>query len=120
MKQRMHLKIKTETGIRTIFFVDANNTDSVEIRNHPDCNQMMNKNDYSTSHQFVIANPKINFIIYPSCRDPKQRDNAAVLDINYLTENPKWESTIKFFYDNQTQLISWLDYNIHIQWHEVS
>ena len=120
MKQRMYLKIKTDTGVRTIFFVDANDTGSVQIRNHPDCPQIMNKNDYSTSHQFVTANTKIPFIIYPSCRDPKQRDNAAILDINHLAKNPKWESTIKFFYDNQTQQISWLDYNLHIQWSAVS
>ena len=80
----------------------------------------MNKNDYSASHQFVTANTKITFIIYPSCRDPKQRDNTAILDINHLAKNPKWESTIKFFYDNQTQQISWLDYNLHIQWSAVS
>ena len=120
IKQRMHLKIKTDTGVRTIFFVDTNDTGSVYIRNHPGCPQIMDKNDYSASHQFVTANTKITFIIYPSCRDPKQRDNAAILDINHLYKNPKWESTIKYFYDNQTQQISWLDYNLHIQWSTVS
>jgi hypothetical protein len=120
MKQRMHLKIKTETGVRTIFFVDANDTGSIQITNHPDCPQIMDKNDYSVSHQFATANTKTTFIIYPSCRDPKQRDNAAVLDINHLAKNPKWESTIKFFYNNQTQQLSWLDYNLHILWSAVS
>lgn len=120
MKQRMHLKIKTDTGLRTIFFVAANDTGSVLVRNLPDCIQIMNKNDYSASHQFVKANTEITFIIYPSCRDPKQRDNAAILDINHLAKNPKWESSIKYFYDNQTQQISWLDYNLHIQWRAVS
>ena len=52
----------------------------------------MNKNDYSASHQFVTANNKITFIIYPFCRDPKQRDNTAILDINHLAKNPKWEA----------------------------
>jgi hypothetical protein len=116
MQQRMHLKLKTDAGVRTIFFVAANDTDSVQIKNHPDCSQIMNKNDYSASHQFITANPKITFIYYPSCRDPHHRDNAAILDINCLAKNPKWESTIKYFYDNQTQQISWLDYHLHIQW----
>jgi len=120
MKQRMHLKIKSDTGVRTIFFVDSNNADSVQIKDISDCSQIMNKNDYSASHQFILDHPEITFIIYPSCRDPEQRDNAAVLDINHLAKNPKWESTIKFFYDNQKQQINWLDYNIHIQWHMVS
>lgn len=120
IKQRRHLKIKTDTGIRTIFFVDAGDTGSVQIRNLPNCSQIMNKNDCSASHQFITNNTNITFIIYPSCRDPKQRDNAAILDINHLAKNPKWESTIKYFYDNQTQQISWLDYNLHVQWAMVS
>ncbi len=120
MKQRMHLKLKTDTGVRTIFFIDSNENNSILIRNNPDCSVIMDKNDYSSSHQFVTSHPKATFIIYPSCRDPHQRDNAAVLDINHLEKNPKWESTIKFFYDNQKQQISWLDYDLHIQWSQVS
>jgi len=119
MKQRIHLKIKTATGIRTIFFVDADVNNSIQIKNYSDCSMIMNKNYYSASHQFINANPQASFIIYPSCRDPKQRDNAAVLDIQHLAKNPKWESTIKFFYDNQKQEISWLDYHLHVKWKEV-
>jgi len=119
IKQRMHLKIKMDAGIRTIFFVDANESGSVRIKNHLDCSAIMHKTDYSTSHQFISSSPKTTFIIYPSCRDPQHRDNAAVLDINLLAKNPKWESTIRFFYDNQKQQISWLDYNLHIQWNQV-
>lgn len=120
IKQRIHLKTKTDIGLRTIFFVDADEADSVQIKNHPDCSIIMNKTDYSASYQFVSSNLKTTFIIYPSCRDPQQRDNAAILDIHHLAKNPKWESTIKFFYDNQKQQISWLDYNLHIQWNQVS
>lgn len=120
IKQRIHLKIKTDTGVRTIFFVEADEKNSVQIRNHPDCSMIMNKNDYSASHQFIHSHPKETFIIYPSCRDPKGRDNAAVLNIHHLEKNPKWESTIRFFYDNQKHEINWLDYNLHIQWNQVS
>ncbi len=120
MKQRLHLNIKTATGIRTIFSVDANDASSINISNHPDCHQIMNKIDYSASHQFVTTNTQITFIVYPSCRDPKQRNNAAILDINHLAKNPKWESTINFFYDNQARQISWLDYNFPVQWSTVS
>lgn len=120
IKERRHLKIKTDTGVRTIFFVEANDTHSTQLRHHADRVQIMNKDDYSASHQFMMINPKTTFIIYPSCRDPQQRDNVAVLDINHLEKNPKWESTIKFFYDNKQQQINWLDYNLRIQWNQVS
>lgn len=120
IKQRMHLKIKTDTGIRTIFFVDVDDHGLMQLRNHADCSAMMDKNDYSVSQQFIISNPNITLITYPSCRDPQQRDNAAILDIARITKNPKWESSIKFFYDNQKQQISWLDYSLHISWSQVS
>ena len=120
IKQRMHLKIKTDTGVRTIFFVDADNNNSTQLRHHTDIPRMMDKNDYSASQHFVTLNPNAIFIIYPSCRDPLQRDNAAILDIALLNKNPKWESTIKFFYDNQKQQINWIDYHLHIQWSQVS
>lgn len=119
MKERMHLKIKTDTGIRTIFFVDADDKHAMQIKNHPDFLTMIDKYDYAASHQFIISNPHTTFILYPSCRDPKQRDNAAILDIHHLAKNPKWESSIKFFYDNKLKQITWLDYQLHIQWKEV-
>jgi len=120
MKQRMHLHLHSDTGTRTIFFVDANNANTTNLSDHSDRSNIMSRHDYSHSHQFIIENPKVTFIIYPSCRDPQQRDNAAVLDINHLHTKPKWESTIKFFYDNQTQLITWLDYDLHIRWQDVA
>lgn len=119
IKQRRHLKIKTDTGIRTIFFVTSTTTNAFQIKNLPDCSVIMDKHNYSASHEFILKNSLETFILYPSTRDPKQRDNAAILNIHHLEKNPKWESTIKFFYDNQKQQISWLDYGLHITWNEV-
>lgn len=120
LKERMHLNTDTQTDSRTIFFVEADARNAIDLRNHANCAVIMDKTDYSASHHFIVSDPKTTFIIYPSCRDPKQRDNAAVLDITYLNKNPKWESSIKFFYDNRKQQITWIDYNLHIQWNQVS
>ena len=38
----------------------------------------------------------------------------------WIDDGAKWESTIKFFYDNQKKQMNWLDYNFHIQWEQVS
>lgn len=119
MKQRMHLDATSETGMRTLFFVDADDKNAIDIKDDSQCAAMMNKNDYSASHQFITANPHASFIIYPSCRDPKNRNNAAILDIKHLHHMPKWEATIKFFYDHAKQQINWLDYQLHISWAEV-
>jgi hypothetical protein len=64
-------------------------------------------------------NPEAAYILYPSCRDPQHRDNAAIFDIQLLAKNPSSERVIKFFYDNSKQKITWLDYHLHIQWQEV-
>jgi hypothetical protein len=120
IKERRHLKITSDSGIRTIFFVDADNYNALQLKNYANCSQIMDKNDYSASHQFIISHLNIKCIIYPSCRDPKQRDNAAILDIVLLDKKLKWESSIRFFYDNQAQQITWIDYDLHIQWGQVS
>lgn len=120
IRERKHLNIKTDIGVRTIFSITGNENESIDIKKDPNCSVIMDKNDYSISHQYVISNPNTTLIIYPSCRDPQKRNNAAVLDINRLKKHPKWESSIKFFYDNEKQEISWLDYGLHIKWDEVS
>jgi hypothetical protein len=120
MKERIHLNITPATGLRTIFCVEAddkNSTSIVKERNFP---AIMDKNDYSASHQFVTTNPNVSFIIYPSCRDPHKRDNVAILDINHLEKTPKWDSTTKFFYDNHKKIITWIDYKLHIDWNQVN
>lgn len=50
---------------------------------------------------------------------PQQRDNAAILEINHLAKNPKWEALIKFFYDNNQRKLTWIDYRLPIQWLQV-
>lgn len=120
MRERMHLNVESETGIRTIFITEAIEKNITDIKNTANFTTIINKNDYSASHQFIKNNPDAAFILYPSCRDPEQRDNAAILDIKLLSKNPKWEAAIKFFYDNTLQKITWLDYRLHIDWAQVN
>lgn len=120
MKQRIHLNMGTETGVRTLFFVDADDKDAFHLSQHQYASSILDKNDYSSSHQFITENQHLSFILYPSCRDPKQRNNAAILDIHHLEKNPKWETAIKFFYDNSLQQITWIDYQLQIPWKEIN
>lgn len=119
MRQRIHLPMETETGMRTLFHVAANDKGCVNIKDEKNSAVIMDKQDYTASHQFIKAHPQATFIRYPSCRDPKQGENAAILDILHLEKEPKWEGAIKFFYDNKKQQIKWLDHHLHIQWSQV-
>lgn len=120
MRERLHLKISPEIGQRTMFSVNANNENAIRLHSHPECSKIMSKNDYQFSHEFIKKNAHTSFIIYPSCRDPACRDNAAVFDINYLEKKPKQEHSVKFFYDNQKKLLTWIDKNIQVKWEEVN
>ncbi|OAI45640.1 hypothetical protein AYO45_06665 [Gammaproteobacteria bacterium SCGC AG-212-F23] len=120
MRERIHLDIQTETGIRTLFSVAADHSQAIDIRHNSKCKKIINKIDYSASYEFIKTNPNITFIFYPSCRDPHHRDNAAIFDIKHLEKTLKKESSIKFFYDNPSKKLTWIDYHLHINWKEVS
>lgn len=120
MKQRVNMKHHApDSGLRTIFIVSANEFNSIDVSSDPNLADIMDKNDYSASHDFVRNHPRTTFIRYPSCRDPRNRTNIAILDINHLEKNPNWETSIKYFYDYNTQTISWIDYKLHINWNTV-
>ncbi len=119
MRQRMHLNITPDTGSRTLFFVVADERNAVQLHHAHNLSSLIDKNDYTPSHQFVQSNPHATFILYPSCRDPKQRDNAAILDIHLLEKNPTWEAPIHYFYNNPKKQLTWIDYQLPITWAEV-
>ena len=120
MMERRHLKIKTETGQRTLFSVNADDRYAVYLHQHPHCKKITDKNDYTASHHFVETNVDVSFIIYPSCRDPQKRDNAAIFDINVFEKNINNEIPVKYFYDNKKQVISWLYQGLRVSWKQVS
>ena len=117
MSQRIHLKEGNISSSRTMFSANADSSTAIDVNNIS--NQLMDKNDYTASHQFISATSE-TFIIYPSCRDRLHRNNAAILDINHLAKNPNWESPIQFFYDDNLQQITWLDNGLTISWQEVN
>jgi hypothetical protein len=119
MKERRHLLI-SDSGTRTIFFVDANQKNFVDLNEYANCDVIMDKNDYSASHEFIRQQSNLSLIIYPSCRDPQQGNNAAIFNINLLAKNPNWESSIRYIYDYEREQVTWLDYSLTISWSEVN
>lgn len=116
MKERLHLEMEPETDSRTLFSVQANDKNSINLRNYDVCSEIMHKIDYEASYKFIENNPDVSFIIYPSCRDPERRDNAAILDINLIAKNPSYQMRAGFYYDNKKKMIKWIDYDFSIYW----
>lgn len=119
MKERQHLSVEPECAVRTLFYVTANDQQAVHLQTYTHYQKIMDKHDYSASHQFIADHAEAHFIIYPSCRDPEHRDNAAILEIGYLDKKPKWETSLKLFYDYQKKQLTWLDKRLSILWDEV-
>jgi hypothetical protein len=119
IRQRLHLNVEPETGTRTLFIAEANAAKSIHIRDQLNYQKIMDKNDYSASHQFIEENSHATFILYPSCRDPKHRDNAAILEIEHLEKKLKGETSIRYFYNYKKQRLLWIDSQLYIDWEEV-
>jgi hypothetical protein len=124
MRQRIHLqvgkrRIKNETGIRTGFSVDADNSSAVRLHKLPEASKILDKTDYSASHAYVHANPQEDFIVYPSVRDPQHRDNMAIMRIDRLSQQLKTECQLNFFYDYRKKLVTWIDLQLAISWDQV-
>ena len=124
MRQRIHLqsgkrRVKNETGVRTGFEVESDDSHAVRIHKHPDVSKIMDKSDYSASHEFIRSSPDTTYLIYPSVRDPKKRDNMAIMDIKLLAEKPLGERQLNFFYDYRKKAVFWIELGLFILWKQV-
>lgn len=124
MRQRTHLqvghrRVKNETGTRTGFSVDADNASAVSIHSLKNVSKTLDPSDYSASHSYVLANPQVSFIIYPSVRDPQHRDTMAIMEIAKLSKQINGERQLSFFYDYRKKTITWIDLGLAITWQQV-
>jgi hypothetical protein len=124
MRQRLHLqkgkrKVKNESGTRTSFSVKANIANAVQLHDLPNLHEILNRHDYTESHKFIQANPEVSILIYPSVRDPKKRDNYAILDIDYLAKTIDSQLQLDFFYDYKKKSLYWGTFDLKIDWNQV-
>jgi len=120
MRERLHLKVESGPEQRTQFCVKADDHHAQYIESHSEYEEIMDKNNYEPSHQYVSDNPDVTFIVYPSCRDPLHRDNAAVLNIQHLAKEPTSETSIRLFYDYQKKQLTWINSQLRVHWEEVA
>lgn len=113
MRQRVHLQLgrkkkKNETGIRTGFSVDTDDTNSFDLKSDPHFEKIMNKNSYADSHEFIRQHPEIDYLIYPSARDPQKKNNIAIMEIKRISKKISYERALNYFYDYKKKEIIWL------------
>lgn len=104
-----------KTGQRTLFSLKLiPGAVATNIRKFPNWKKIVSPKDYSASHRFVDEHPKAKIIRYPSCRDPRHRDNYAVLDIRKIEKNIGSEEVISFSFDNRAKKLNWFSLGVKI------
>lgn len=120
LRQRVHLKgAAPETGLRTIFSLSVEERDIEDISGRPDIARIMDRQDYSASHDDIRKNPAIKVVGYPSCRDPGHRLSFAALEIASLGKAIGDEKLIEFYFEPARRTIRWIEYGLDIDWETV-
>ena len=90
LRERVHLPSPTQSPEpRTMFSVSFRDNVAYDIGDEPNVAQIMSRQDYSASWQFVRSHPEVRSIIYPSCRCPDRGRNIFTRDIGTLGRTPK-------------------------------
>lgn len=120
LRQRVHLEgAVPETGLRTIFSLFVDEGDVSDLGGRPDIARIMERQDYSASHDYVRKNPAVKVIGYPSCRDPERGMNFAALEIASLGRALGDEKLIEFHFEPVHKIVRWIEYNLSIDWETV-
>lgn len=104
LRERIHVKTLSITSeSRTHFTVDFDASTATDICKHRDIAKIMDRYDYTRSHEFVRKNPNVSSIIYPSCREPSNGHCAAVFDLMTLGERLNSVEPLYFTYHANTK-----------------
>lgn len=126
LKQRIHIKnLSHQTQPRTHFQIKFHDPQCLNITKHKNIKRLMNRSNYSASHDFILKHSDISSLKYPSCRDPQQRPCLAVFDINTLDEKIHNERTILLIYNQQQKKCRietkfQIEEGLDIFWHDVA
>lgn len=102
LRERIHVKgVSLTPEPRTHFTVEFDDSKATDICRHREIAKIMDRNDYTRSQEYVLKNPKVVSIIYPSCRDPKKGTCAAVFDLLTLGERPLSTEPLYLIYDSE-------------------
>lgn len=101
MRERRHLTQPSGSAEpRLTFTVSFHDPETIDIRNHPLVDQIMDRSSYEASHAFVRQN-SCDSILYPSARDPGG-ECVAVFEISHLGKTPKTTNHYRYQYLKST------------------
>lgn len=102
LRQRAHLTgLSQESASRTHFTLRFSDAHCLDITRHRNVKKIMDKNDYTASHDFVKKQKKLSSILYPSCRDPQNGLCVVTFSPKTLAKKIHTERTLHLTYLNQ-------------------
>jgi len=105
LRERVGRNISSIGQARTLFSVEFNDPDLVDLSGHPDIVKIMDRNDHTKSHQVVRESPNTSSFGYPSCRDPNRGGCVVTYEINCLGKTPKTEQQLTYVFDKETSSV---------------
>lgn len=115
VKERFHLT-SSEACSRTCFSAELDYKNQVKVHGEANISQIMDLFDYTHSHSYIIQNPHVDLICYPSCRDIQNRDCYAVLNINYLGYQPKSSRSLTVNWNADKKILTCMELNLNISY----
>ncbi len=105
LRERVGRKISSLPQTRTLFSVNFSDPNLIDLSNRPDIGEVMNRYDYSRSHQIVREFPDASSFQYPSCRAPDQGACVVTYDISCLGKTPKTEQELAYAFDMESSSV---------------
>jgi hypothetical protein len=93
--------LSQQSESRTHFTLRFSDGRCLDITHHPKVKKIMDKNDYTASHDFVKKQKKLSSILYPSCRDPQKGLCVVTFSPQTLAKKIHTERTLFLTYLNQ-------------------
>lgn len=120
MKERRHLATRTSAEARTIFSLFIKPSDIMPLRGGKQTAAILDRNDYSASHDYIRKHPAIKVLSYPSCRDPQRRPNFAAFEITSLGTDIGSFGTLSVAYDKGSDSVSFAESTLTVRWKDVA
>lgn len=121
MKQRVHLEDHEETGLRTAFVSECEVSRVWDICNDSNVLEIMDRRSLEKSYEIAKKAESYTGILYPSCRDPKNRRCVAMFELSSFAKEIKNEWVVLFNYEKNKSL-TWYRHrkiDLSVQWSQV-
>lgn len=105
MRKASTAKLSSRWEERRIFSVAFDAKDALDLTKHPEIERIMDRSDYTLSHEWARNSQDKPSILYPSARAPSRGACACVYDIQKLGQKTLYMNTLAYAIGEATIVI---------------